>query len=109
MRVNICEIYLDTHNSFYIPNLGIMKNFSSLVVCLFVLFIVLCTKTRGIHLESSKECNYPLPGAIKPCDPEKCNTQCFDKYQNKPDPPGITGTLLGGTCLGDDCNCTFYC
>ncbi|KAH0651601.1 hypothetical protein KY290_032504 [Solanum tuberosum] len=80
-----------------------MKNLSSLVVCLPVLFIVLCTKTRGIHLEASKESNYPLPGAVQPCDPEKCNTQCFDKYQNKPDPPGITETLLGGTCLGDDC------
>ncbi|KAJ8557201.1 hypothetical protein K7X08_002826 [Anisodus acutangulus] len=85
-----------------------MKNFSSIVVFLFALFIVLGAKTRGLDLEA-KECQFPLPGATKPCDPTKCNTQCFDKYQGKPDPPGVTGQLLGGTCFGDDCKCTFWC
>ncbi|CAN4102234.1 unnamed protein product [Withania somnifera] len=81
-----------------------MKNFSSIIIFMFSLCIALSSMTL-----EAKECRVPLPEAAKPCDPTKCNTQCFDKYQNKPAPPGITGNILGGNCLNDSCFCTFWC
>nr|XP_009609352.1 putative defensin-like protein 157 [Nicotiana tomentosiformis] len=82
-----------------------MKKFSSIVVFLFAICIVLGTKARG-----AKECRVPFPGAAKPCDPTDCNNQCFKQFQGKPAPnPSIKGSLLGGDCLAENCFCTFCC
>ncbi|TMW93886.1 hypothetical protein EJD97_011025 [Solanum chilense] len=79
-----------------------MKNFSNVVVIAFFLFIILVTTTKG-----AKVCLFPFE-VPQPCDSNKCDTQCKQQFGQKP-PGAIKGPLLGGSCIGENCFCSFCC
>uniref|UniRef100_A0A3Q7ECZ7 Defensin-like protein n=1 Tax=Solanum lycopersicum TaxID=4081 RepID=A0A3Q7ECZ7_SOLLC len=79
-----------------------MKNFSTLAVFVFSLFIILVTTTKG-----AKVClfSFEVP---QPCDSNNCNIQCKQQFGAKP-PGAVKGPLLGGNCIGENCFCSFCC
>ncbi|KAK4380263.1 hypothetical protein RND71_002125 [Anisodus tanguticus] len=82
-----------------------MKNFSSVAVFIFALFIVLTYV--GTTIRGAKVCLFPFR-VTQPCDSNVCNTQCHKQFGEKP-PGTIKGSLLGGNCIGENCFCSFCC
>ncbi|OIT08488.1 hypothetical protein A4A49_02075 [Nicotiana attenuata] len=84
-----------------------MKKLSSVAPFIFALFIVLSTNTRGIN--GARVCLVPL-AVSNPSVPRNCNTQCINKFGEKP-PGSIKGEILAGNCLAatGKCYCSFCC
>ncbi|WMV57568.1 hypothetical protein MTR67_050953 [Solanum verrucosum] len=63
-----------------------MKNFSSLIAFIFVLFIALGINTRGTH--GTRVCLVPLEYNV-PCETSDCNSRCLYKFGVKAPGPGV--------------------
>ncbi|KAH0705619.1 hypothetical protein KY285_010124 [Solanum tuberosum] len=86
-----------------------MKNFSSVIAFIFVLFIALGMNTRGTN--GTRVCLVPLEYNV-PCETSDCNSRCLYKFGVKaPGPGNIKGQIIGGNCIATSgkCYCSFCC